>query len=48
MTKAIPARYAQLPVKASACISCGACENRCPYELPIRAWLKEMAESLEK
>ena len=37
-------RYATLPVKASACIGCGACENRCPYHLPIREMLKKVAE----
>ena len=37
-------RYATLPVKASACIGCGACENRCPYNLPIRDMLKRVAE----
>ena len=37
-------RYATLPVKASACIGCGACEDRCPYHLPIRKMLKTAAE----
>ena len=37
-------RYATLPVKASACIGCGACEDRCPYHLPIREMLKKVAE----
>ncbi len=37
-------RYATLPVKASACIGCGACEQRCPYNLPIRQMLKAAAE----
>ena len=37
-------RYATLPVKASACIGCGACEDRCPYNLPIRKVLKAAAE----
>ena len=36
-------RYAALPVKASECIECGACETRCPYELPIRDMLKKAA-----
>ena len=37
-------RYATMPVKASACIGCGACEDRCPYNLPIRDMLKKVAE----
>ena len=37
-------RYAVMPVKASACIGCGACESRCPYNLPIRQMLKKVAE----
>ena len=37
-------RYAALNVKASACIECGACEPRCPYNLPIRQMLKKAAE----
>ena len=37
------ARYGAMDVKASACIECGACESRCPYELPIREMLKKAA-----
>ena len=37
-------RYATLPHKASECIGCGACESRCPYNLPIRQMLKTVAE----
>ena len=37
-------RYGSLKVKASACIECGACEPRCPYELPIREMMKRAAE----
>ena len=37
-------RYATLSKKASACIGCGVCETRCPYDLPIRQMLKKAAE----
>lgn len=37
-------RYATLPVKASACVQCGACETRCPYQLPIRQMMAEAAK----
>lgn len=33
--------YRDLSVQADACIECGACEERCPYELPIREMLVE-------
>ena len=37
-------RYNAMPVKASACVGCGACEPRCPYNLPIREMLKDAAK----
>ncbi len=37
------ARYGALDKKASACIRCGLCETRCPYELPIRDMLERAA-----
>ena len=37
-------RYGGMAVKASACIECGVCEERCPYHLPIRQMLKKAAE----
>lgn len=36
-------RYNTLKVKAGACISCGSCETRCPYNLPIRQMLRQVA-----
>ena len=41
-------RYAALDKKASDCIGCGACESRCPYNLPIRKMLKQAAEKFGK
>jgi len=38
------ARYASQEKKASDCIGCGACEQRCPYQLPIRKMLAKVAE----
>ena len=42
------ARYQATAVKASACVGCGACEERCPYNLPIRKMLKNLVEKFEK
>jgi len=41
-------RYGALKVKASSCIECGQCEEKCPYELPIRKMLAEAAARLDK
>ena len=37
-------RYGTMEKKASDCIGCGACEDRCPYNLPIRQMLKQVAQ----
>ena len=36
-------RYELLAHTASECIECGACETRCPYNLPIRQMMKRAA-----
>ena len=36
-------RYNAMPKHAGDCIGCGACEQRCPYNLPIRDMLKQVA-----
>ena len=37
-------RYEAMPKKASDCIGCGICETRCPYNLPIREMMKQVAK----
>ena len=37
-------RYSAMAVKAGDCVACGACEERCPYHLPIREMLKAAAK----
>lgn len=41
-------RYSQLPKTASDCVGCGACEKRCPYQLPIRRMLENVAQVMGK
>lgn len=41
-------RYEALPKKAGDCIECGACEPRCPYNLPIREMLKDARSKFGK
>ncbi|OPL07430.1 MAG: aldo/keto reductase [delta proteobacterium ML8_F1] len=40
-------RYSSVENKASACIKCGICETRCPYDLPIIKMMKRVAETFE-
>jgi len=37
-------RYDALAHHAGECVQCGACESRCPYELPIREMLRGVAK----
>ncbi|WP_366923991.1 aldo/keto reductase [Metallumcola ferriviriculae] len=41
-------RYWAMDVKAEACQDCGECEERCPYDLPIREMLSRVGEKLDK
>jgi len=40
------ARYATLKVTAKSCVECGVCETRCPYHLPVRSMLKQVAKDM--
>jgi predicted aldo/keto reductase-like oxidoreductase len=42
------ARYESLPKTAADCIGCGVCEERCPYDLPIREMMKKTAAVMGK
>lgn len=39
-------RYGSMQTKADACIECGQCEERCPYNLPIRRRLADATTRL--
>lgn len=41
------AKYASLEVKASSCIECGECENRCPFEVAVTEKMKRAVEIFE-
>ena len=38
------ARYDAMQYHAGSCVQCGACERRCPYNLPIRDMLEDVAK----
>ena len=41
-------RYANQAIDASACIKCGECEPKCPYDLPIRDMLERVQNNFSK
>lgn len=41
-------RYKTMAVEPDACIECGACESRCPYQLPIISMLKDVSGNFKK
>jgi predicted aldo/keto reductase-like oxidoreductase len=40
--------YAEFPVKASACVECGVCMERCPFGVEIIAKMREATALLEQ
>jgi len=40
--------YAEFPVKSSACVECGVCEERCPFDVEIVAKMREAAALFEE
>ena len=40
-------RYEAMDVKAEACVKCGICETRCPYDLPIRKMLEKVVNEMK-
>ena len=45
--KQVAKQYEGLKVKASACVECRKCEEKCPYKLPVSERMKEAAEAFE-
>jgi uncharacterized protein len=41
-------RYFSMQARAKDCIECGACEKRCPYDLPIRNMLKKVRRTFSE
>ena len=41
-------RYASMENTAKDCIECGSCEEKCPYNLPIREMLKEVRKTFNE
>jgi len=48
MTEALQAMYDALPTRASDCIECGVCMERCPFEVDVISKMKEAVESFEQ
>ena len=40
-------RYQAMSASAKDCVKCGVCETRCPYELPIRKMLENVAKEMD-
>lgn len=48
VTPELQKQYDALPHHASECVQCGACETRCPFEVPIRERMLEAAKIFGK
>mgnify|MGYP004453622703 FL=1 len=40
--------YDKLEVKASACLGCGHCDRRCPFDVKQQEKMQKIAEYFEK
>lgn len=47
VTRNIQDRYNTLSAKASACINCGACMERCPFEVDVISRMDQAAKVFE-
>ena len=47
LTAELHGLYQELPVKASACTECGACAQRCPFEVDVMANIKQAVMMFE-
>lgn len=41
-------RYFSMAARAKDCVECGACEKKCPYNLPIRDMLKQVRKTFNE
>ncbi len=41
-------RYNSLEIKADDCVQCGACESRCPYDLPIGEMMGRVSKNFKE
>lgn len=48
LTDSLRQAYESAPVKASACVECGICVERCPFGVDVVANVKEAANLFEK
>ena len=44
VTDELAAEYKALEHHASECVGCGQCEERCPFDVPVREKMKETAK----